>query len=1213
MTRQLLYGRRLRADASGHEKLYFAESQQALAMPLRKVSGPLVEQTDHKPRESALARLRGRFGARRSADGVRLRGGRRGPVARICLNMFAIVFWLGLIGSVGAGYLAFRLSQGPIFLSAFKERIESALDKRLGQGYRFRFEEAAIENGERGPGIVVSGVVVTDPGGRTILTAPRAEVMVHAPALLIGEVAPIRLELFDLNVRLSVLPDGAFSVSTGNEPVFLSAPAAPAGAGVSDHGEVSRSIAEGLGALIDLVSNRNAILGELKHVGIARGKLTFDDQATGQAVNFDGMEFAFDKGRANAHMALSAQGPNGRWRVEARANGAGPERSLDIDVKDLTFDEISLVAGLRDPPFDFDMPVSMKLRLAVTPEGRLGGSNGSFMLGAGYFFLKDPDHEPLRMDSLHGSFQFDVASHRLILEATEGRSGQTRLAFSGAVSPPRAVGEAWRVDLASLPGSVFGPERAGQILMPLERGSLSARFMPDTQTLVIDRFEALGPQINLGGYVEAFLRDPAQPRLRLGLAVGAMPTTAVMRLWPTPIAPPLRAYLLENLRGGSITGKLALDFDANTFALLKEHVAPPDASMRFDFTISNGALQLLPGVPPLSGAEVSGVATGRTTNLTFSRGAIEGQNGRRLTLADGTFSVPDIEQKPTSTFAFVHLTGPMDAVADILGRDGMKPYGGMQIDSSVMKGQMDAQLNVSLKLGKKAAKGEDPAVRVNATIANLTIDRLVGKEKLDQGSLTVVSDASGLKATGQGRLFGAPATIEMKKPPGGDMEATIGFQLDEAGRSRMGMSFGAGVSGPIGARVTSAFGVKDPPPVQVELDLQRTGLDGVLPGLVKPAGKAAKATFLLDASPRGSVIDQLVFEAPGGPAARGVVELDPAGGFRSARLSQLRISPGDDMKVDADEGKDGVKVTVRGGLIDARPFLKSFFADNSSKDISAGKDLDLDVRAATLAGANRQNLTAVDLKVSRRVGVARNFQLQARAGRASVIGVTTRSASGDPVISISTADGGAFLSFLDFYKRMEGGKFELAARMDPAGIDGSFRVSDFILHDEPALRRLVTEGVAARDERGAIKIDTGAAVFTRMQAAFTRSGGEIAVRDGLLYGTQIGIKLDGSVDFDRDRLNVVGTFVPAYGVNNLFSQIPLFGPILGGASNEGLFAVNFRATGAISAPQLTINPLSAIAPGFLRNLFGAGELLGPGQIPTLPPIDASPPQSAPRR
>ena len=52
--------------------------------------------------------------------------------------------------------------------------------------------------------------------------------------------------------------------------------------------------------------------------------------------------------------------------------------------------------------------------------------------------------------------------------------------------------------------------------------------------------------------------------------------------------------------------------------------------------------------------------------------------------------------------------------------------------------------------------------------------------------------------------------------------------------------------------------------------------------------------------------------------------------------------------------------------------------------------------------------------------------------------------------------------------------------------------------------------------------------------------------------------------------------------------MPLFGPLLGGSQYEGLFAVNFRVGGQASAPTLTVNPLSAVAPGFLRKLFGVG-------------------------
>ena len=1146
-----------------------------------------------------------------------MRGTRRGPVARVFRSLLVLMTVLALLVGAGAGFLTFRLAQGPISLEAFKPHIERDLDRRLGEGYAFRFSTATVEKGQRGVGLVFADVVVKDPGGRRVLSAPRAELLVHFASLLMGDIAPVRLDLLDLSLRLSVSPDGALSLLAGNESVALSAPVKPQAPAVEVFSEALRQV-------MDAATSRNALLGELKHIGVARGSLLFEDLAADRSIRFDDLEFAFEKSRSSAHLGLSAVGPNGRWRIDARTLEQGADRALDVEVSDLSFDELSLLPGLRDPPFDFDMPLSFKLRLGLNPQGGLGVSEGSFAFGAGYFYLHDPDHEPALVEVLKGAFRFDPVTRRLLLEGGEWRSGASRIGFSATLSPPQTETDPWGLEASSAPGGVFGPERPGQVPLALERGRLVARLFSQTRRLVIDQFDVAGPQVDLKGTLEASLAEPGQPRMRLGLEVGRMPTHAVLRLWPSTVAPPARSYLFDRLGGGFMAGKIAVDFDAAAFEALKQRAMPPDPSVRVDFTVSNGALQLLPGVPPLVGVEASGVVTGRTTSVTITRGAIEGQNGRRLTLADAVFIAPENDKKPAPASVQARFTGSMDAVADILGREGMKPHGGMVIDSSIMKGQVDAQLNINLKLSKKAARPDDAVARVNASISNLTIDKLIGKERLEQGQLTLVRDSSGLRASGQGRLLGGPVSIDLKQAPGADMEAAVAFQLDDAGRNRLGMALGSGVAGPIGVRVTSAFGVKEPPPAQVELDLQRTAIDGVLPGLVKPAGRPAKASFLLDSTARGSTIDQLFFETASGALARGSLELDANGAFRSARLSQFRVSPGDDMKIDVDEVRDALKVTVRASAMDARPFLKSMLSDTNAKDLSASKDVDLDLRASSVIGANRQSLSGVDMKMSRQGGGIRNFQLQARTGRAPVIGVTTRSSAGDPVVSISTGDGGAFLNFLDVYKRMEGGKFEFAARFDAGGVDGSFRVSDFVLRDEPALRRLVTEGVALRDDRGAVKIDTGASVFSRMQAAFTRAGTEITIRDGLLYGNQIGIKMDGAVDFERDRLNVVGTFVPAYGVNNLFSQIPVFGPILGGGSNEGLFAVNFRATGAVSAPQLTINPLSAIAPGLFRKIFGVGDgAPGPGPVQSpvpgpapglpVPPTDIPPAPPGPLR
>jgi hypothetical protein len=121
------------------------------------------------------------------------------------------------------------------------------------------------------------------------------------------------------------------------------------------------------------------------------------------------------------------------------------------------------------------------------------------------------------------------------------------------------------------------------------------------------------------------------------------------------------------------------------------------------------------------------------------------------------------------------------------------------------------------------------------------------------------------------------------------------------------------------------------------------------------------------------------------------------------------------------------------------------------------------------------------------------------------------------------------------------------------------------------------------------KFDVNDVQFTKLKAEFGRTNSRLEFRDAAIWGAQVGFKLSGWIDYGRDRADISGTFVPAYGLNNVFAQVPLFGPILGGGQNEGLFAVNFRVSGAASAPTLTVNPLSAVAPGFLRKLFGAGS------------------------
>ena len=105
-----------------------------------------------------------------------------------------------------------------------------------------------------------------------------------------------------------------------------------------------------------------------------------------------------------------------------------------------------------------------------------------------------------------------------------------------------------------------------------------------------------------------------------------------------------------------------------------------------------------------------------------------------------------------------------------------------------------------------------------------------------------------------------------------------------------------------------------------------------------------------------------------------------------------------------------------------------------------------------------------------------------------------------------------------------------------------------------------------------------------MKVEFTRTPGKLAIREGLVRGPQVGATIDGNIDFAKSDVRMRGTFVPLYGLNNAFGQIPIVGLFLGG-SNEGLLGITYEVVGAPNAPVLRVNPISAVAPGLLRKFF----------------------------
>ena len=170
-----------------------------------------------------------------------------------------------------------------------------------------------------------------------------------------------------------------------------------------------------------------------------------------------------------------------------------------------------------------------------------------------------------------------------------------------------------------------------------------------------------------------------------------------------------------------------------------------------------------------------------------------------------------------------------------------------------------------------------------------------------------------------------------------------------------------------------------------------------------------------------------------------------------------------------------------------------------------------------------------------------------------------------------------------------------AAQGDPP-LTGSALIDNFHLINAPGLAKLLS--VASLT--GILNILRGDGIsFDRFEAPFTLKDDVLITKDVKMNGASLGFTAEGWVSFRDDTLALRGTVVPAYTINSVLGNIPLLGRLLTGGDGSGVFAATYRMTGKLDDPDVSVNPLATLTPGFLRGLFGIFEsdMPAPGADP----------------
>lgn len=1130
------------------------------------------------PRQNGPARacrLEGRGIPREREQIERLRRPRSGRIGLFVIVSLVLIVALGALGMVA-------LSRGEVRLPAWAlQQALTRLDARSMLAGSLDVGAASLDfsTGLASPALRVRDLVLRDTGGAGRVSLPELRMTLSGAALFQGRIAPRHIAIDGARLRLSRGPDGRFAL------MLETAGAIP---------EV-RSLDEAMAMAERLLAQPG--LAELQRVAITGIELAVADAVTGRTWELADGRLTLDTDPAGLRAELSAalaQPGASPARVEialAREAGA-PGTTVRADLRN--FRARAVAGDLPGAAWAERVraPLSARLSARVGEGQRLSGLEGVVELGPGEvtgldgFATRDgPVPIDGRIEALRADVAYDESSGRLRIGRLTLDAPALRLTASGHLDLGPAAGLDAGTLIAQLAISRLWLGMPGVLAEPVEMtgGALDLRLTQAPLAIEIGQFVLTDAEAEyrLEGRLQ---RQEAGWQAAIDARIPALTQKRLMELWPVQLKTGSRRWMSEMVARGDLTDV--------TFAARLPAGGTPRMGLSFDFSGLEG--RFMRAMPPILGARGYGMMTEKTFDLRMHEARLTAPGAPTMSLAGSALHVPDVRIKGGPGEISLRMSGPLAGALALLEHEPFHflSKGGVPLD--IATGEVSAEAWLRLPLRPKITIDE-VSWRAEGRIADAVSDGLVAGKRLEAPALDLRAGTEGLSIGGAGTLGGVAVDGTWRQR----------FGPEHAGQSR--------VEGTIelSPRFLRAFSIGLPPGSvtgegrgRMEIDLRRgerpdfrlvsdlNGLGLALPALNWEKPRTVRGRMEI----RGRLgqpqaIDSLALEAAG-LSLLGDVALAPGGALERVSLTHLRIDDWLDVPVDLVGRGAGVppQIVVRGGTLD----LRGASFGGSGGDGAGGEpaEIPLALQLDRLVITDGMALTAVAGDLVLRGGAS--GQLDARMNGGPPVTLSLVAAAAGTDISLTAQDAGAVLAAADILETAQGGTLELnlSPQGPPREFSGNMQLRDVRVQDAPVLAELLSavSVVGLLDQ-----LSGGGIVFSNVGMRIDLTPELLVIRKGSATGPSMGVSVEGYYAFAEERLDMQGVVTPIYMLNGILEQSKLFGNLFGSTRGEGVFGFNYRVSGSPEAPSVSVNPLSVLAPGILREIFRGPTPAPPGQ------------------
>ncbi len=1105
----------------------------------------------------------------------------RSIISRCSHAFLSICILLVLLG--GAGFVVLRNGVNSDLL---RDEAQKSLSSILGEGASASIGSAALSlDQDSHVAMEARDVSILDPKQGVAINGIKSVRLGLAPLpLLAGKLRVAQLEVEGV----------AFDMPEGRGDGFWkSLPYDERG--YVDFDAVSGEIFAAMRRSLELLMAQDT-----RAISVLDSSVTFKVGDEEQMLNIEQVRLTEEKGRIAIAGTVIWKGR--RIAVEGDIDRAASDKSLSafrLDLKDIPVvlgsppEVAPVISGNRVNPAHFELNAFAQLALA----GYAADGDKPERL-TGQLTVDGVDMQLGKVEGVRGSAQLNlehrVGTHKIEIKPSRFQLGGLQAKFNGAFGPePEAEndagGPAYRFEVITSSATSMPSESSEPPLSFATR--VSGRYMPDQQRIQFGNLDVQTGDGQLYGQGSMGFGN-GSPEMIFMLRIPQMPVADAKHLWPIDVADGAREWVLKNLFGGSLKDS-RIDISLAGGRFNGPGLPPPltGEEIQASFNVVNTRFDVVGDLPAVRDADGAITVLGAHTTIKLLKGIAYTPNNRKVDVSGGTLVIPWGPQRPVIADLDLGVRGEASAIAEIAGKEPIDVLRNVPFLPEDVKGDVNAQVKVSFAVSKDPPPG---TLKWNADIgfSDLDIAKPVGGSKVTDAKGSIKVDQATAIITADAKLDNVPATVSMTEPVDrsgpAKREQKVKLEIDDKTRDAVFPGLNTVFSGPISVDL----GMENSGKRHVSADLARTQIDLPWLGWRKGAGIPAKATFdLAKNDDKGEFeVSNLVFSGDAF-GAKGNLSI-AKGDFQSADFSDIRLNRNDNLSVKAMKSGSGFRVNVRGSQFDARALIKQVSDFEAKRDAKrrGGPRVVVSAQIDQVGGFNGETLRNVAVSYESMGSKVSGVSVNALTSSGQSF-VATNNDQGDArSISLQSNDAGAVLRFFDFYDKMHGGKITVGLAAQGNGpLRGQIDARNFAIINEPRLAKIVSSpppsGGTSLNQAVKRDIDVSRVDVERGFSLIEKGEGYLNLSKGVVRGPTVGTTFQGTLYDQQGNMSITGTFMPAYGVNRIFGEVPIFGALLGNGRDRGLLGITYKLVGNAKQPQVIVNPISIIAPGIFRSIF----------------------------